>query len=244
MTDVVMEGRNVTKTYSEGVPVAALRGVDLSVQRGTLVAIVGPSGSGKSTMLYTLGALEPPSSGQVLLEGTDFGSLTDDERTLLRRRKIGFVFQDFNLLPIYTAQENVALPLRLAGTPVAEANRRAGELLEFIGLAARRNHLPSQMSGGEQQRVAICRALVIEPAVILADEPTGNLDAANGRQVMAMLRRVVDDLEQTVILVTHDPAVAASADRVVSMRDGQIVDDYDPRESTATSQLAAPERTA
>src|SRR5436309_630110 len=134
MMDSVIEVRNLTKTYTEGVPVAALRGVDLNVERGTMVAIVGPSGSGKSTLLYTLGALEPPSSGQVLLEGTDFGSLSDDERTLLRRRKIGFVFQDFNLLPIYSAEENVALPLRLAGVSSAEATRRAREMLQFVGL--------------------------------------------------------------------------------------------------------------
>src|SRR6185295_9100072 len=133
------------------------------------------------------------------------------------------------------------LPLRLAGASAREAGRKAREMLQFIGLGARRDHLPSQLSGGEQQRVAICRALVIEPAVILADEPTGNLDAANGRQVMTMLRKVVDDLDQTVVLVTHDAAVAASADRVVGMRDGQIVDDYDPRVSTPASQVAVPE---
>jgi putative ABC transport system ATP-binding protein len=229
MKDVI-QGRQLVKTYDGGVRVEALRGVDLEVEQGTFMAIMGPSGSGKSTLLNILGGLEVPTSGQLLLEGTEIGRMTDDERTLLRRRRIGFVFQQFNLLPIFTAIDNVALPLRLEGLKNSEAERRAAAMLDLVGLSERRNQLPSQLSGGEQQRVAIARALINDPAIILADEPTGNLDSANGDRVIAMLRQLVDAQGQTVVLVTHDASVAARADRVVHMRDGHIVEDYDPRD--------------
>ncbi len=226
----VIDAQRLSKVYDAGVQVSALRGVDLQVEPATFVAIMGPSGSGKSTLLNILGALDTPTEGRLLLEGTDVGSLTDDQRTLLRRRRIGFIFQQFNLLPILTAGENVALPLRLEGLRPADAERRAAEVLELVGLAERRAHLPSQLSGGEQQRVAIARALVANPAIILADEPTGNLDSTNGDRVIAVLRQLVDEQRQTVLLVTHDWSIASRADRVVYVRDGLIHDDCDPRQ--------------
>ena len=181
---------------------------------------MGPSGSGKSTLLHILGGVETPTSGQVLLEGVDLATMNDDQRTLLRRERMGFIFQSFNLLPAFTAEENVALPLELGGTPSAEARRRAAESLRLVGMSHRRDHVPSTMSGGEQQRVAIARALVMRPALLLADEPTGNLDSANGRQVTTLLRRLVTQEEQTIVMVTHDANVAAHADRLIRLRDG------------------------
>jgi ABC-type lipoprotein export system ATPase subunit len=225
----IIDGVGLTKTYEAGVRVSALRGVDVQIQQGTFVAIMGPSGSGKSTLLNLLGALDVPTAGRILLEGVDVAQMTDDDRTMLRRRRIGFVFQQFNLLPILSAAENVAVPLRLEGKRGAAIERPVAEVLALVGLLDRRDHLPSQLSGGEQQRVAIARALVTRPAMILADEPTGNLDSANGERVIEILRRLVDEEHQTVVLVTHDPAVAGQADRVIHVRDGQICDDYDPR---------------
>jgi putative ABC transport system ATP-binding protein len=238
--DSVIQGRGLTKTYGEEVEVRALCGVDLEIARGTFVAIMGPSGSGKSTLLNILGALEVPTSGELLIDGTHVGDLGDDKRTLFRRRRIGFVFQQFNLLPIFTAVENVAVPLRLEGVAAAEARERAAKMLEVVGLAARGDHLPSQLSGGEQQRVAIARALVTNPAIILADEPTGNLDSANGDQVIGMLRDLVDRRNQTVVLVTHDAAVASRSDRVINVRDGRIVGDHDPRHESFAEAGAEP----
>jgi putative ABC transport system ATP-binding protein len=222
----VLEARALTKTYgSEELRVEALRGVDLKVETGELLAIMGPSGSGKSTMLHLLGGVDTPSSGQVLLEGTDLATLSDDQRTIIRRQRIGFIFQSFNLLPTLTAEENVSLPLELDGISTSEARRRARGALELVGVAHRRTHLPSTLSGGEQQRVAIARALVIEPALVLADEPTGNLDSANGRQVTSLLRRLSSERHQTIVIVTHDHNVAAQADRLVCLRDGLVESD-------------------
>jgi putative ABC transport system ATP-binding protein len=219
----VLEARDLRKSFGEGeTEVEALRGVNLGVQEGEMLAIMGRSGSGKSTMLTLLGGVDVPTSGQVLLEGTDLASLDDDGRTLIRRRRIGFVFQAFNLLPILTAEENVALPLELDGMPAKQARERAVKMLELVGLATRRNHLPGKMSGGEQQRVAIARALVIEPAILLADEPTGNLDSSNSKRITHVLRELVDQHGQTIIMVTHDSAVAEQADRVVYLLDGQV----------------------
>jgi len=228
MTQLI-EAEQLTKVYDADVQVPALRGVNLSVSASTFVAIMGPSGSGKSTLLNLLGALDVPTSGRLLLEGVDIGSLDDDQRTLLRRRRIGFIFQQFNLLPILTANENVALPLRLEGIAPAESTQRAGQMLELVGLGERGGHFPSQLSGGEQQRVAIARALVTRPAIILADEPTGSLDSVNGERVIAILRQLVDEQSQTVVLVTHDASVASRADRVIYVRDGAVSDDFDPR---------------
>jgi putative ABC transport system ATP-binding protein len=218
----VLETRSLKKSYGaeEEVCVHALCGVDLQVRKGELLAIMGPSGSGKSTLLHILGGVETPTSGQVLLEGVDLATLNDDQRTIVRRERMGFIFQSFNLLPAFTAEENVSLPLELGGMSSSEAHKRANDVLQMVGMSHRRDHVPSAMSGGEQQRVAIARALVIRPALLLADEPTGNLDSANGRQVTALLRRLATEDEQTIVMVTHDANVAAQADRLIRLRDG------------------------
>lgn len=222
----VIETRGLEKAYgSDDTCVHALRGIDLRVQHGEFLAIMGPSGSGKSTLLHILGGVETPTEGQVLLEGTDLATLDDDERTLIRRTRIGFIFQSFNLLPAFTAEENVSLPLDLGGMSADESRMRAAESMEMVGIAQRRKHVPSALSGGEQQRVAIARALAIRPAILLADEPTGNLDSVNGQQVTALLRRLVDEEKQTIVMVTHDAGVAAHADRLVRLRDGLIEND-------------------
>lgn len=219
----VLETRQLKKSFGEGdTRVEALRGVDLGVRRGEMLAIMGRSGSGKSTLLTLLGGVDIPTSGQVLLENTDLATMTDDERTLVRRQRIGFVFQSFNLLPILTAEENVSLPLELDGIAAKTAQASAQEALELVGMAARRTHIPGKLSGGEQQRVAIARALAIKPTFLLADEPTGNLDSTNSKKVMALLRKLVEAHQQTIVLVTHDPAVAAQADRIIHLLDGQI----------------------
>jgi len=218
----VLQARRLCKVFGSGqTQVTALRDVDLDVWRGELLAIVGPSGSGKSTLLHLLGGIEPPTSGEVFVEGAAFGSLDDEQRSLIRRRRIGFVFQKINLLPTLSAVENVALPLLIDGTSRAEALARAEQALETVGLADRASHLPRELSGGEQQRVGIARALVVDPAAILADEPTGALDRATGQRVLAELRACVEG-GRAVVVVTHDPEVAARADRCRTVRDGRL----------------------
>jgi len=225
----VLETRSVTKVFGQGeARVEALGGVDVQIGKGEMVAIMGRSGSGKSTLLCMLGGIDRPTSGQVLLEKTDLATLTDDERTLIRRRRIGFVFQSFNLLPILTAEENVALPLEVDGVSAGEARRRADAVLEMVGMLPRRKHVPSALSGGEQQRVAVARALVIEPAVVLADEPTGNLDSVNGQRLTNLLRSLVDENGQTMVLVTHDPEIAGQADRIIHLCDGLVASEERP----------------
>jgi putative ABC transport system ATP-binding protein len=222
---MIIELRDVRRTYGQGASaVHALKGITTEIEAGSLTAIVGPSGSGKSTLLNMLGALDTPSSGQVIVAGHDLSKLDDDERTKLRRDRIGFVFQFFNLLPTLTALENVLLPAKLAGRSGKELEARGRELLTRVGLGARMDHRPEQLSGGEMQRVAISRSLIMDPPVLLADEPTGNLDSRTGREVMGLLRGAVDQ-RRTVILVTHDPRMARVADRVLTIRDGELASD-------------------
>jgi putative ABC transport system ATP-binding protein len=212
--------QDVTKVYPQGARmVHALCGVSLCIRAGEFVAIMGPSGSGKSTLLHLLGALDVPSTGSIHFSGHDLKNLSERRRSLLRRRRIGFVFQSFNLLPTLTAAENVALPLLLAGE--GPSRSRALAALDCMGLSARADHFPEQMSGGEMQRVAIARALVTDPELILCDEPTGNLDSANAREILLLLRSLPDG-RRTVVLVTHDPQAAAHGDRTIYLRDGRL----------------------
>jgi putative ABC transport system ATP-binding protein len=216
----------LTKAFGTGdARVEALRGIDLVIRKGEFVAVMGPSGSGKSTLLHLIAGLDSPSTGTVRIGGQDLGTLGDDGVTQLRRRRVGFIFQSFNLLDVLTAAENVAVPLLIDGVAEAAANARAVAALERVGLAHRRGHRPGQLSGGEQQRVAVARALVNDPLLLLADEPTGNLDSASGDQVMTLLRGLVDEHGQTIFMVTHNPAHAAQADRLVRFRDGVIVEE-------------------
>ncbi len=221
--DFVVRAVGLSRHYKMGDTVVdALRDVDLSLARGEFVALVGPSGSGKSTLLNLIGGLDRPSSGEVWIDAVELSA--SDERTLTRHRRehVGFVFQTFNLLPRLTAEENVALPLMFAGVPEKERRQRARALLQRVGLGPRLDHRPSQLSGGEQQRVAIARAMVGEPALILADEPTGNLDTGTGAEIMGLLKELNEERRVTVLVVTHDPEVAAYAGRIVTLRDGQV----------------------
>jgi putative ABC transport system ATP-binding protein len=220
----VVEAREVTKVYRmEGVEVRALDGVDLTVRRGDSLAIMGPSGSGKSTLLGLLGGLDRPTSGGLAFEGRDVAALSDDQLARVRNQVVGFVFQNFQLLPRTSALANVGLPLVYRGLGRAERRRRAAEMLEAVGLGHRLQHRPSQLSGGEQQRAAIARALAAEPAMLLADEPTGNLDSRSGEEVLELLTRLHLERGVAVVVVTHDPGVAARFDRTVVMRDGRLV---------------------
>jgi putative ABC transport system ATP-binding protein len=225
-TTPAVEVRGLAKVFGSGeARVEALRGIDLLVERGRFVAVMGPSGSGKSTLLHLIGGLDTPTAGSVWVGGEDLGALDDDRLTLLRRRRIGFIFQAFNLLDVLTAEENVALPLLIDGLDEPAAHERAAAALDLVGVAHRRNHLPGRLSGGEQQRLAIARALVTRPLLLLADEPTGNLDSGNSDQVMALLRRLADEQGQTILMVTHAARHAAIADRLVHLRDGRVVEE-------------------
>lgn len=217
---------SLTKIYGDSAqPVHAIQNISLTVDDGEFLAVMGPSGSGKSTLLYMLGGLERPTSGQVLLRDQDISKLNDDALSHMRRTQMGFVFQFYNLIPVLTARDNVAMPLILDGIVHAEALKRADEALGKVGIADRSTHRPAELSGGEQQRVALARAMVTNPALILGDEPTGNLDSRASEEVVQLLRRAADDWGRTIILVTHDPRIAAYADRIVFLRDGQIVDE-------------------
>jgi putative ABC transport system ATP-binding protein len=216
---VACEG--LSRTFGEGqAAVEALRGVDLAFPHGELTAIVGPSGSGKSTLMHLLAGLDKPTAGRAWIDGVEVTALDDKQMTRLRREKLGFIFQFFNLVPVLDAGENIALPVRIAGGELDDD--WLARLLETVGLADRRTHRPSELSGGQQQRVAIARALVSRPAVVFADEPTGNLDSKSGAGVLDLLRRSVDEFGQTVVMVTHDPKVAAYSDRVIVLADGEV----------------------
>jgi putative ABC transport system ATP-binding protein len=225
MTTSIVEARSVSKVFPMAAgPVAALRDVSIAIAPGEYIGVVGPSGCGKSTLLHVLGVVDVPSSGQVFFQDREIGSLSDAERSRLRLREIGFVFQRFFLLPMLTAWENVELPQAEAGVARSERRERTRELLEYVGLGARAGHLPSELSGGEMQRVAIARALANRPRLLLADEPTGELDQATGEQIVALLDRLHAD-GTAVVVVTHDPAVAGRAHRLLRMRDGRIVEE-------------------
>ena len=219
----------VTKEYARDTPVRALHEVTLTIESGARVAVMGPSGSGKSTLLNLIAGLDVPSNGSIEIDGVVLSRLSDDERTLLRRRAIGLVFQSFNLLPTLNALDNVALPLRLLGQRRAAAKERARKLLQCVALTHRADHHPEALSGGERQRVAIARALITSPKVLLADEPTGNLDSATGQDVMRLLTNLQRESAFTLLLVTHNQLAAAACDRIVALRDGQIAEPSGPR---------------
>jgi len=236
----VLQTRAVKKKYLMGqVTVNALDGVDLSVEKGEFVAVMGPSGSGKSTLLHLLGGLDWPSDGEITLAGKALSGLSDDEITLLRRRGVGFIFQFYNLLPTLSAEENVALPLLIDGKRIEDYQGKIDQLLDLVGLVERRDHKPDQLSGGQQQRVAIARALVTDPQIVLADEPTGNLDSKSGLVILELLRRSCDDMGQTVVMVTHDPRAASYAGRVIFLQDGQIVDQLALGETNDVERILA-----
>jgi putative ABC transport system ATP-binding protein len=219
-----IEAVQLRKTYRVGaVDVPALRGISFSVEKGEFVSVVGPSGSGKSTLFYLLGGLTRPDSGQVMIDGVDFGTLSDAQRTQMRKRKIGFVFQKFNLLPTLNARSNIDIALDIAGTNGTRDGAHFNQIVKLLGLEKRLDHRPAELSGGEQQRVALARALINKPAIVLADEPTGNLDSKNSEIVLSMLRHSNRELGQTVLMITHNPEAAEYGDRVIHMRDGEIV---------------------
>src|SRR5579862_9304822 len=224
--EAIVEARGVDKRYDTGeVEVQALRGVSFTVGRGEMVAIMGPSGSGKTTLLNCLSGLDRIDGGEVLIEGVSLGSMSDTERTDYRARRMGFVFQFYNLMPVLSAVENVELPLLVARVPAKEARRKALAALEMVGLAERAAHVPDELSGGQRQRATIARALVNDPAIVWADEPTGDLDSENAQEVVALMRRLNRERGLTFLIVTHDIGVGRATDRIVRMVDGQIVDE-------------------
>ncbi|KLU76979.1 ABC transporter ATP-binding protein [Clostridium botulinum] len=215
---------NLCKSYGKGeAKVEALKDINMTIKKGEFVAIVGPSGSGKSTLLHLLGGVDIPTSGKVILDGVDIYSLKERELSILRRRKIGFIFQFYNLLPVLTAKENIEMPVLLDGKKVDESYME--ELLNILGMKERQNHLPSELSGGQQQRVSIGRALANKPSIIFADEPTGNLDSKNSKEIIELLRYSVKKYNQTLVLITHDLNIASIADRVITIEDGDIKSD-------------------
>jgi putative ABC transport system ATP-binding protein len=223
MTDVV-SATELTRCYGEGdAAVQALQGVSLAIPKAQFAAVMGPSGSGKSTLMHIMAGLDQPTAGQISIDGIELTELNDKKLTLLRREHIGFIFQFFNLLPMLTAEENIRLPLQIAGRKVDDD--WVDRVIDRVGLSDRRKHRPSELSGGQQQRVAIARALISQPTVIFADEPTGNLDTTTGNEILALLREAVDETQQTTVMVTHDATAAATADRVLFLEDGRIVRD-------------------
>lgn len=220
----LIEVKNLSKIYGSGeAEIKALKNINLNIEQGEFVAIVGPSGSGKSTLLHLLGGVDKPSSGEVIIKGESIYKLKEKELSILRRRKLGFVFQFFNLIPVLTAEENIEMPVLLDNGKIDK--NYMNELLKLLGLEERRNHHPSELSGGQQQRVSIGRALANKPSIILADEPTGNLDSKNSKEVLELLKYCAKKYNQTLILITHDIDIAKSADRVITIEDGQITTD-------------------
>ncbi len=236
----LIQTENLTKIYGSGeTAVTALDHVNIQVKEGEFVAVMGPSGCGKSTLLHLLGGLDRPSEGGVSIDGTAIADMKDDDLTRLRRQKIGFVFQFYNLIPVLTATENAALPVTLDGVRPTEARKRAIEWLERFNLGERLNNRPDQLSGGQQQRVAVARALVAEPALILADEPTGNLDTRSGNEIAGLLRDVTKKYGRTVVMVTHDPRIAAYADRFIFLKDGKVVDETNLARKGGAEKIAS-----
>jgi putative ABC transport system ATP-binding protein len=236
----VLEARSLHKQYHLGShDVNALSGIDFIVEQGEFVAIMGPSGSGKSTLLHLIGGLDQPSEGEVILAGKRLSLLKDRQLTILRRRNVGFVFQFFNLLPTLTAEENILLPILIDGQNPRKFEERLKILLDLVGLTDRRGHRPEQLSGGEQQRVALARALITEPAILLADEPTGNLDRVTGAAIMSLLQRSYNELKQTVIVVTHDPFAATYAKRVIFLKDGCLISELHLTQDMEQAQKVA-----
>jgi putative ABC transport system ATP-binding protein len=237
----IITAENLTKVYRSGrIEVPAVRGVSFSVRRGEFIAIVGPSGSGKSTLFYLLGGLTRATSGRVIIDGVDFAALNDAERTRLRKQRIGFVFQRFNLLPTLTAMGNIEIAHAISGQKQPLDHTYLDHLSDLLSIKGRLRHRPSELSGGEQQRVAIARALITRPAIVLADEPTGNLDTKNSDAVLAMLRRSNKELGQTVLMITHNLEAAAIADRILQMRDGQIISNSATEYSTLAAASSVP----
>ena len=237
---LLIQTENLTKVYGSGeAAVTALDHVTLQVKEGEFVAVMGPSGCGKSTLLHLLGGLDRPSEGGVSIEGTDIADMKDDDLTKLRRRKMGFIFQFFNLIPVLNAVENASLPITLDGVRPIEARKRAAEWLTRFGLGDRLTSRPDQLSGGQQQRVAVARALVAEPALVLADEPTGNLDTRSGDEIAGLLRDVTKKYGRTVVMVTHDPRIAAYADRIVFLKDGKVVDETNLERKGGAKKIAS-----
>lgn len=235
----VVDIANLRKVYeTSSQPVVALDGLTLQVPAGRFIAIMGASGSGKSTLLHLIGGLIRPTSGRLLVEGRDLAGMSDRERTIFRRRRLGIIFQDYNLLPTLTAAENVSLPWLIDGRPLREIRQRVAELLERVHLEHRADHRPDALSGGEQQRVAIARALLNDPAIMLADEPTGNLDSKQSMEIWRLMRRIASEHGHTILMVTHEAAGAAQADEVVVLKDGRIVGGLEPRGSGDAALVA------
>lgn len=224
----IIKTDNLTKVYGKGdTAVTAVDHLSFSVNKGEFVSIVGASGSGKTTLLHLLGGVDTPDKGTVMLDGEDIYKLDDNKRSVMRRRKIGFIFQQYNLIPVLTVEENIKMPLLLDGRKVNQ--EELDELIDRLGLSERRNHLPNQLSGGQQQRVAIGRALINKPSIVIADEPTGNLDKKNSEEVISLLNMIVEKEKQTLILVTHEHDIAAMADRIIHLEDGRIISDTSDR---------------
>ncbi|MPZ99248.1 MAG: ATP-binding cassette domain-containing protein [Dehalococcoidia bacterium] len=238
MPDAIIEVRDLVKTYDTGaVTVHALNGVTLDVPRGEMVAIMGPSGCGKTTLLNCASGIDEPTNGLIRIEGTDISTLDDNTKTSYRARRMGFIFQFYNLLPVLSAVENVELPLLVSGTPASEARPKALAALERVGLADWAGHRPAQLSGGQRQRVTIARALVNDPAIVWADEPTGDLDSTTADQIMTLMQDLNREQQQTFVIVTHDPGIAQRCHRIIHMRDGQI-----ESEERVTGRIEAPEQ--